>query len=133
MSSRRDFLGEAWRWTGIGLSALGLVFLWRILRFARPDGQSIEVPGDTVKRLAAGEGIASGAIFLAGTPEKPSALSLECTHLGCRVAPLSGGGFACPCHGSRYDAEGRVVSGPARRPLQTALLERTPNGWIARL
>ncbi len=37
-----------------------------------------------------------------------------CTHLGCvpRLAAAQGaGGYVCPCHGSRFDLAGRVVSG----------------------
>jgi cytochrome b6-f complex iron-sulfur subunit len=45
------------------------------------------------------------------------ALSAVCTHLGCNVAPDAGRGFACPCHGSTYDPDGRVLSGPAAWPL----------------
>jgi Rieske Fe-S protein len=26
-------------------------------------------------------------------------------------------GFECPCHGSRYDENGRVISGPAPKAL----------------
>jgi cytochrome b6-f complex iron-sulfur subunit len=45
------------------------------------------------------------------------ALSAVCTHLGCNVAHDEGRGFACPCHGSNFDLEGRVLSGPAAWPL----------------
>lgn len=47
-----------------------------------------------------------------------------CTHLGC--IPLSGageyvtkdgGGWFCPCHGSHYDASGRIRKGPAPKNL----------------
>ena len=43
-----------------------------------------------------------------------------CTHLGC--VPLGGrqgdfGGWFCPCHGSHYDAAGRIRKGPAPRNL----------------
>jgi len=44
------------------------------------------------------------------------ALSLVCTHLGCTVT-VSAAELACPCHGSVFDREGRVVKGPADRAL----------------
>lgn len=48
------------------------------------------------------------------------ALSATCTHLGCQVAwNPKDAHFRCPCHGGVYDAEGRVVSGPPPRPLDT--------------
>lgn len=44
------------------------------------------------------------------------ALSLVCTHLGCTVTAI-GDGFSCPCHGSRFDRNGKVLRGPADRGL----------------
>ena len=43
-----------------------------------------------------------------------------CTHLGC-VVPWNKAEnkFMCPCHGSQYNSEGKVVRGPA--PLSLAL------------
>jgi len=43
-----------------------------------------------------------------------------CTHLGC-VVPWNANAnkFMCPCHGSQYDYQGKVVRGPA--PLSLAL------------
>ena len=42
-----------------------------------------------------------------------------CTHLGC--APLGDAGdfdgWFCPCHGSHYDAAGRIRKGPAPENL----------------
>jgi cytochrome b6-f complex iron-sulfur subunit len=43
-------------------------------------------------------------------------LSAICTHLGCTVNRASNG-FHCPCHGSMFNDQGLVVSGPAPRPL----------------
>jgi cytochrome b6-f complex iron-sulfur subunit len=53
-----------------------------------------------------------------------SALSLICTHLGCTVGS-NAQGFACPCHGSRFDADGKVTHGPASKPLQTLRVQVT--------
>jgi menaquinol-cytochrome c reductase iron-sulfur subunit len=53
-----------------------------------------------------------------------------CTHLGCGYH-WDGGSqqFKCPCHGSVYDISGRVVAGPAPRPLD-ALPSKIDNGRL---
>lgn len=58
-----------------------------------------------------------------------AAISNTCTHLGCVVATTDIG-FACPCHGSRFDAEGTVLGGPAPRPLPWFKLALSPNGEV---
>ena len=42
-----------------------------------------------------------------------NALSAACTHAACTVSDFSGQTFVCPCHGSEFDVNGRVVNGPA--------------------
>lgn len=44
-------------------------------------------------------------------------LSSTCTHLGCTVNRAERG-YHCPCHGSVFDDEGTVKSGPAPRGLE---------------
>lgn len=49
-----------------------------------------------------------------------------CTHLGC--VPIGNGagefgGWFCPCHGSHYDAAGRIRKGPAPRNLDVPVAE----------
>jgi len=48
-----------------------------------------------------------------------------CTHLGCVPIANAGdfGGYYCPCHGSHYDASGRIRKGPA--PLNLEVPEHT--------
>eukprot|EP00794_Sanderia_malayensis_P019206 gene19206-21130_t len=48
-----------------------------------------------------------------------------CTHLGCVPIADAGdyGGYYCPCHGSHYDASGRIRRGPA--PLNLEVPEYT--------
>jgi len=58
-----------------------------------------------------------------------SAMSLICTHLGCTVEQKTDG-FDCPCHGSRYDANGKVLKGPATQALRTLRVETADNGHL---
>jgi nitrite reductase/ring-hydroxylating ferredoxin subunit len=50
------------------------------------------------------------------------ALSLICTHLGCTVI-VTEDELSCPCHGSRFDRQGKVLKGPAGRPLERMKVE----------
>ncbi len=129
--SRRDFLKLAT--TGL-LSAAGLIGLGGLLRFL--DYES-EPPRKTVFDVG------SAAQYPAGSrtvlPEIPalliskqasfSALSLVCTHLGCTVEQ-DPSGFRCPCHGSRYDAQGNVERGPARQNLKQLKVEVSGQGHV---
>ncbi len=50
------------------------------------------------------------------------ALSLVCPHLGCTVN-LTAEHFVCPCHGSTFGSDGKVLEGPADRALKRLQVE----------
>jgi cytochrome b6-f complex iron-sulfur subunit len=50
--------------------------------------------------------------------QKLIAVNPKCTHQGCDVKWVAGEKkYACPCHGSNFDANGEVLNGPATKPL----------------
>lgn len=60
------------------------------------------------------------------------ATSLVCTHLGCTVTKdPARAGFLCPCHGSRYTADGAVTAGPAPRRLRALQIDTDPSGFLS--
>ncbi|TAK36335.1 MAG: ubiquinol-cytochrome c reductase iron-sulfur subunit [Lysobacteraceae bacterium] len=115
--SRRTFLKTVgWIWA---------IPVWMMLRqIAQFIGQSLPVPSPMVFALGMPQSLPSlpahierARIFLQKDDEGYYALDNVCTHLGCLIHPQPDGTFACPCHGSRYTADGQVIRGPAVRPL----------------
>lgn len=55
-----------------------------------------------------------------------------CTHLGCVPIANAGefGGYYCPCHGSHYDASGRIRKGPAPLNLEVPYYEFPEEGLV---
>ena len=62
------------------------------------------------------------------------AFSGKCPHLGCgykwRQHKILGQVFLCPCHLSIYDASGKVLDGPAPRPLDALPIKVSATGDI---
>lgn len=128
--SRREFFL-------IGCSAVGLAsagFVVSTFRYLVPTvlyepparftvGNPDQFPPGSVTFLA------DRRVFLFHGPDGFFAISSICTHLGCNVKRTKVG-FACPCHGSRFDKNGRVVHGPAPKPLPWFLLSLSPRGQL---
>ena len=77
----------------------------------RGEGRIIGIGGERVACSRDGEG-------------ELNAVSAICPHMGCVVHWNNGEKtWDCPCHGSRFQATGEVLGGPAESPLEKVSLE----------
>jgi len=129
---RRDFLGLAALWSSI--AALGTAFAG-VLRLPKPAvlpgplrvyklGDAAQFAVGTSTRIDAGN------FFLFRDERGFHAISSVCTHLGCIVAHQEDEGFACPCHGSRFNEQGTVIGGPAPAGLAWLEITTAPDGQL---
>lgn len=78
----------------------------KIESIAAGQGGIVEIDGEQLAVIKNDQGVVS-------------ALSAVCTHLGCIVGWNEvDRTWDCPCHGSRFDSQGHVISGPAVSPLE---------------
>lgn len=122
--SRRDFLKLAragFLWLS---SALALGGLFRFLDYEPNPAPQTEFDLGPVDQFPLGSRtlLSDPPAVLLHTENGFSALSLTCTHLGCTLEQTTDG-FTCPCHSSRFDADGNVTHGPASKALQTLRAE----------
>jgi nitrite reductase/ring-hydroxylating ferredoxin subunit len=76
-----------------------------------PLGQPDSFPRDSLVYVA------GARVYVGHDGEGLFVVDAVCPHLGCLVELGEEGGFICPCHDSRFDAEGQVLNGPATQPL----------------
>lgn len=112
-----------------GAGALSIDFLQPRVLFEPP----------TRFTLGAPEAVATGSVlteerqkvFIVRSAEGFRALSSICTHLGCITRYLPDENIiACPCHGSNFNLDGTVISGPAPRALDQFEISLSPRGTI---
>lgn len=61
-----------------------------------------------------------------------TALLLKCTHQDNQLTPATNG-YSCSLHGSTFNPEGRVIKGPAERPLKAYIVTTDANNLIIHL
>ncbi len=129
--SRRDFLKLV---RSALLTASGVIGLIGLLRYF---GFETEPPAPTDFDIGPAADFSPGSrtvlpqipAVLLHTDTGFTALSLICPHLGCTVESQAGG-FACPCHGSRFGPQGQLVHGPAARPMTALRVQTAADGHL---
>jgi menaquinol-cytochrome c reductase iron-sulfur subunit len=78
--------------------------------------------------------LSENRVFVFRRADRFHCLSAVCTHLGCTVqmikvprGEVQDLEFHCPCHGSKYKADGTNFAGPAPKPLASLRLEIAPD------
>ena len=129
--SRRDLLGLSSLWMTVGSLLFAIVGALRLPRAAVLDSPSKKLRLSLPTTLDTGTAFVppgrSMAIFQ--DAEGVFAISTVCTHLGCIVKPTAEG-FECPCHGSRFAADGSVTRGPAPQPLRWLKVSASGGQWV---
>lgn len=122
--NRRSFLnwgtaGMAALWSAVAVSFGAVVrFLTPNVFYEPPQVFKIGTPADF--SFGAPTFLADEKIFVFRDKEKGFAVaSAVCTHLGCTVQFYNNDRrFHCPCHGSIFAGDGKVLHGPAPKPLE---------------
>ena len=120
-TNRRSFimLGFGWLASLFALAASGFATVRSLVpnvlyepsrRFKA--GKPTDYPDDTATFIE------EVRLFVVRKGNTYRAMSGICPHLGCTVNAIPGKlPFLCPCHGSHFDNNGAVVSGPSPRGL----------------
>lgn len=131
--SRRDILGKASVGAFIGAAGVCVAGLVRaVMPQALPDpsqkfkiGPAQDYPSGTVRNFD------DENVIVFRDDEGMYAISTVCTHLECIVTRSDDGEFECPCHGSKFHADGKVAKGPAPTPLPWLEVSKLPSGQLA--
>ena len=127
--NRREFLTYSWG------AALGLIAAqggFATFEFLYPKFKEGEFGGKFILGAASSmptigtppKAEVGGKFWLVQTDEGIKALYMVCTHLGCLYKwEASNSRFECPCHGSKFTAEGLYIEGPAPRSLNQFSVE----------
>jgi cytochrome b6-f complex iron-sulfur subunit len=129
--SRRDFLKLARTALLTASGLLGLGGLLRYLSYPSQPAAPSEFDLGPAANFAPGSRTVLQPVpaLLIRTEQGFQAISLTCTHLGCTVESKPDG-FTCPCHGSQFDPQGKVLRGPAAKPLPGLRVEQTQDGHL---
>jgi cytochrome b6-f complex iron-sulfur subunit len=129
---RRDFLGlaaAASALTAVGVALVGALRLPMPSVFS--ESSSRAKLGPVAKFLSAEvTPLPEQRMWVYRDEQGLYAVSSVCTHLGCVVLVDDEGGYHCPCHGSKFDPRGNVLSGPAPRALKYLELTVSPDGQL---
>jgi cytochrome b6-f complex iron-sulfur subunit len=117
---RRRFLVAAWRGFVVSATVLAIDQTLRFLSFEPSGNEETIIPLGLPGEFARGSlvYVEVARAYVGRDEQGLYAVDAVCPHLGCLVELEKKGSFKCPCHGSRFDAEGEPKTGPATTSLR---------------
>ena len=121
--TRRRFVGAAATVTLVGCGPAAMP----TKRLGKVENNVVELDLGKIPELATAggmvavqpEGLRKPLIVMRLESQQFRVLSSKCTHLGCTVRwDNEEQRLRCPCHGSRFGDDGKVLKGPAKSPLR---------------
>jgi len=124
--NRRDFLKKSVKTIAVGALAFSSFDVLKLMAAS----DSIETTEGTVEKIISLADypalssiggyamITEKIIVIRKSSSKFIAINIVCTHKKCDV-DYDGSGFECPCHGSTFNGNGKVIEGPATKNLKS--------------
>jgi cytochrome b6-f complex iron-sulfur subunit len=132
-ATRRDFLSTiplaALGIAGLGAAAVTVRYISPNVLFEPPSKFRVGNPDDYLANSV--NYLREQQVFIVRTLEGFFAVSAVCTHLGCITEWKPDDNLiACPCHGSKFDRNGKKLAGPAPRPLPHFAISLAADGEL---
>lgn len=125
-SNRREFLKSLARMGGaaVAVTALGPTAAWAgeeeagWINVGKADQYPLNTPTPVTAATTWPDGkpYSKPRMLIVRADAGVRALSDKCTHWGCAVE-WKDGALLCGCHGARFNEQGDVLKGPAKKPL----------------
>lgn len=124
--NRRDFLKKGAKALTVGALAISSFDVLKLMASSDDFEETVGI-ADKIINIADYPALASvggyamvtdKVIVIRKSSTKFIAINIVCTHKKCDV-DYDGKGFECPCHGSTFNGNGKVIEGPATKNLKS--------------
>jgi cytochrome b6-f complex iron-sulfur subunit len=130
--TRRDWLGLAGVWSAVAALAAAVIGSVRLpMPSVFPESSSkVKIGPPDSFAPASATYLPQLSAWVFRDQQGLYAISSVCTHLGCISKRMDNEEFLCPCHGSVFASDGKVMVGPAPKGLNWLAMSLSPDGQV---
>jgi Rieske Fe-S protein len=108
--NRKEFIKRIW---GVVLLPYLLLAVLMHRKYRSVTGSTeVRIPLESLRRINF-----LGEFICIKNESQVKIFSSRCPHLGCRIKAIKNDVFVCPCHGSSFTLDGKVIKGPSPENL----------------